>query len=464
MTEHEMRAMLSSSSAGAEAALVWRQGMTEWMSSSNLEEAIHLQPAPGKDEAEAASAGSDEWYYAAGDTSTGPVTPATIVSAMEAGKVSGSTLVWRQGLGEWIPLAECDELAKVVHKAFADQATSKTTDTMTPPASGSSEGDGVAGRKRQRTASKPAGGNPWVYIAGLPPNATSSEILAHFRCVGQVRADPSSGKPMLRLYRHKPTAAAPAGTMGAPPSRSRAGALKGDASMCFADEASVALAIQMLDGVPLRPTAGQSTTSIAMETGEAGGWPLSISQAEFRDRTGKAVLGHTQGADSMRRPAPATAEASGTAACAEEAAVVFADLPKRARLVVAEEATRHARLAWEAGGSVAAVVRRHDLRRVVVARVFGGRGLVSQHALDAMKQAVLVECERIGRCSVLAARAQSGGSVLVEFEAASRAQAAVTTFQPDSSLDSHEEEEVVSALVAEPGRWESRFWDGTPWQ
>jgi hypothetical protein len=248
--------------------------------------------------------------------------------------------------------------------------------------------------------------------------------------------------------------------------------------MCFADETSVALAIQMLDGVPLRPKPGQSVTSSSQLTGEAGGWPLTVTQAEFRDKSGNAVLGHTLAADSMRQAVPSAKPSSGASSgpAESEEAVAFPDMPKRARVVVAAEATRHARMAWDAGGSVAPIVKKHDLRTIVVQGVLaeegtaalrqqretgGGPSSEPLRVLEAMQQAVVSECVRFGRCSAAASSHTRGGSVLVEFESAARAQAAVTTIQRDESAAAESSSLDSGALLLQPDQWTSQFWDGS---
>jgi hypothetical protein len=193
MTEEELRRLLASQESDASAPLIWRAGMPEWCASSKLDELAHESPS------KASSTAEDSWYYSVAGQTTGPVDANAVALAMASDSVSGASLVWRQGLPEWIPLADCDELAKLVHAAFAEQAAANRSSKQPGSAASGPEDASGAGKKRQRTAARPAGGNPWVYVTGLPPDANAGEILAHFRRVGQVRADPSSGKPMLRL-------------------------------------------------------------------------------------------------------------------------------------------------------------------------------------------------------------------------------------------------------------------------
>lgn len=45
-----------------------------------------------------------DWYYAVGSQRAGPVSDAQLDELVRSGKVSGDTLVWRDGLADWQPL------------------------------------------------------------------------------------------------------------------------------------------------------------------------------------------------------------------------------------------------------------------------------------------------------------------------------------------------------------------------
>ncbi|CAN7067979.1 unnamed protein product [Brassica rapa subsp. trilocularis] len=77
--------------------------------------------------------------------------------------------------------------------------------------------------------------NPHIYVTGLPKDVTMEEVVEVFSKCGIIKED-DSGKPRIKLYSDKAT-----------------GELKGDALITYMKEPSVDLAIQILDGAPLRP-------------------------------------------------------------------------------------------------------------------------------------------------------------------------------------------------------------------
>jgi hypothetical protein len=89
----------------------------------------------------------------------------------------------------------------------------------------------------------------WIYVTGLPDDCMEEEIAETFSKVGILDLDPETQKPKIKLYRHKDGV--------------RAGAPKGDASICYARPESVELAIQVLDGTAFRHSA-PSASSLVM--------------------------------------------------------------------------------------------------------------------------------------------------------------------------------------------------------
>ncbi|CAN8256116.1 unnamed protein product [Cochlearia groenlandica] len=77
--------------------------------------------------------------------------------------------------------------------------------------------------------------NPHIYVTGLPNDVTLEEVVEVFSKCGIIKED-DTGKPRIKLYNDKAT-----------------GKLKGDALITYMKEPSVDLAIQILDGAPLRP-------------------------------------------------------------------------------------------------------------------------------------------------------------------------------------------------------------------
>ncbi|KAF8320886.1 hypothetical protein DL93DRAFT_2216348 [Clavulina sp. PMI_390] len=157
-------------------------------------------------------------------------------------KEDGSELEFNETTREWVPTYEsllraqqaAYSIAGVDEEAPVDAVLKRenkkrkevdyTSNTTTPPPTES----GPSARKRGKK------NNTAVYITGLPPDATASELAARFGKFGVLMED-DEGAPRVKLYADAST-----------------GEFNGEALVVYFMEDSVDLAITMLDDAPLR--------------------------------------------------------------------------------------------------------------------------------------------------------------------------------------------------------------------
>lgn len=97
-------------------------------------------------------------------------------------------------------------------------------------------------RKRKKPKFSAKKGRCWVYVTGIPPDATPAEVSARFSKAGLLDLNPETQQPKVKLYRSN--------------NSNNNGELKGDASICYARPESVPLAMTLLDGAPFRLDSG----------------------------------------------------------------------------------------------------------------------------------------------------------------------------------------------------------------
>ncbi|KAI9329586.1 hypothetical protein DFJ73DRAFT_860497 [Zopfochytrium polystomum] len=193
----------------------------------------------------------------------------------------------KEGVDETAPVPTFQRKRKIYTAADEFSAQSGFPDTASTPHSGAAA-EGTAGqgaaaaaagsaKKRQKPppAKKP---NTSVYISGLPPDVTFTELVDIFSKYGILMEDASTGEPRIKIY------------------KDAAGNVKGDALVTYFKPESVDLCVSLMDDAELRP-------------GE--GWRISVQEAVFKEKEKDA-------------PASASATASKSATGASNAGTTAA--------------------------------------------------------------------------------------------------------------------------------------------
>ncbi|KAK8797097.1 hypothetical protein WA158_004307 [Blastocystis sp. Blastoise] len=110
----------------------------------------------------------------------------------------------------------------------------------------------VKSKHKSKNGWKKPKSNSWIYITNLPKDVNEDILNEVFSKYGIIQLN-ENGEPRIKLYRNDK------------------GELKGDASICYLREESVALAIKMMDDYPLRYTDKEN---------------ISVSQAVFEKKEG----------------------------------------------------------------------------------------------------------------------------------------------------------------------------------
>eukprot|EP01138_Halocafeteria_seosinensis_P016273 gb/GECG01016603.1/.p1 GENE.gb/GECG01016603.1/~~gb/GECG01016603.1/.p1 ORF type:complete len:519 (+),score=101.82 gb/GECG01016603.1/:1-1557(+) len=217
-------------------------------------------------QAATASTRGQQWYYVdAQRQRQGPVTAQGLASLFCSGQIDNDTLLWTAGMTDWIPLSMEPSMSDFVGQVFREQIQSaKPSATATTSAAATEEvqttqssGNGSqtqeqqnskkAGHKRKQKSSKKKRENPWVYITGLPEDIEFEELHDTFKKCGILKRDIITNEPRIKIYKDEE------------------GRPKGDASICYLQETSVDLALDIIDGSEIRP-----------------GYRINVEQAEFQ--------------------------------------------------------------------------------------------------------------------------------------------------------------------------------------
>jgi hypothetical protein len=138
------------------------------------------------------------------------------------------------------------------------------------------QGKAGEGKKRKKANFSKGNAKKWVYVTNLPLDCTAEELARHFGKAGVLELDVSTHLPRVKLYRD-------AGS----------GLLKGDASVCFANVESVAIARAVLDQSVLRPD-GLNVIGVSPASFEQKGGALEEREAPSLQQRKVAKLAAAQ--------------------------------------------------------------------------------------------------------------------------------------------------------------------------
>lgn len=92
-----------------------------------------------------------KWYYSKNGTQLGPVEQDELISKIASGEVSPSDLVWKDGMGDWMPVSRISELSVASTQVSASQSVS-------PPADGNVMGTPYSSPMAASQSPTPYGG------------------------------------------------------------------------------------------------------------------------------------------------------------------------------------------------------------------------------------------------------------------------------------------------------------------
>lgn len=213
------------------------------------------QTIPGASSTNTGTATSvgQQWYYVDGQLNRqGPVSAQGLASLVCAGQIDTDTLVWTAGMGDWIPISMEGSLSDFIGQVFREQVQSRNStrpekkdtaaETEKVESQISTEASKKADQMKQgqqkrkaKSSKKKPKDNPWVYVTGLPTDITFSELHDTFKKCGILKRDIMTNEPRIKIYKDE------------------SGNPKGDASICYLQEASVGLALDILDDSEIRP-------------------------------------------------------------------------------------------------------------------------------------------------------------------------------------------------------------------
>ena len=254
------------------------------------------------------------WYIIDNERLTqGPISSANVFCRIQDGSINATTLVCSQAFtdNKWISVDKVPILAsELPHHGQPHPEQSQLEVAFDAPTESGAQHKSITSSDPvkpnhcsthgQKSIKHKQDKNTWVYIEGLPADVTEAELVAHMQKAGLLALDADSQRPRIKLYRDDQ------------------GRLKGDASICYHQPASVQLALTVLDGGYLRPggkplhiTAAATTHATSSEPSSSMGTNVSAhlpttSHAKVRARD-DAHIELTTGPASKRSRASAPA-------------------------------------------------------------------------------------------------------------------------------------------------------------
>lgn len=74
-----------------------------------------------------------DWFYGKDNTQHGPVSELEIRTLISSGQINGSTIIWREGMADWIPMKDVAEFQALVAPAGQVQAQPQAQAPATNP-------------------------------------------------------------------------------------------------------------------------------------------------------------------------------------------------------------------------------------------------------------------------------------------------------------------------------------------
>lgn len=74
-----------------------------------------------------------EWFYGKDNTQHGPVSEQDIHSLASSGQIDTNTIIWREGMTDWIPMKDVPEFQSLASSAAGDLTQAQPSPYVAPP-------------------------------------------------------------------------------------------------------------------------------------------------------------------------------------------------------------------------------------------------------------------------------------------------------------------------------------------